>query len=64
MVLNSTSDVTIVGNLFSGLRPKALTVEGKTSRRVIFADNVLTDAVGEQQELEASVVKNNLEPIK
>ena len=64
MVLNGTSDITVVGNLFSSVRPKALTIEGKPSKRVLFADNVLTDVVSEHKNLDASLVKDNLGPAK
>ncbi len=64
MVLNGTSDVTVVGNLFSGVRPKALTIKGKPSKRVLFADNVLTDVASDHNKLNASLVKDNLEPAK
>ncbi len=64
MVLNGTSDVTVVGNLFSSVRPKALTIEGKPSKRVLFADNVLTDVASDHNKLDTSLVKNNLEPAK
>jgi len=62
MILNGTSDIAIVGNLFSSVRPKALTVEGKQSNRVLFADNVLTDVASDHKKLNASLVKDNLEP--
>jgi len=62
MILNGTSDVTIVGNLFSSVRPKALTVEGKQNSRVLFTDNVLTDVASDHHKLNASLVKDNLEP--
>ncbi|MCH7558847.1 MAG: right-handed parallel beta-helix repeat-containing protein [Planctomycetes bacterium] len=64
MVLNGTSDVTVVGNLFSSVRPKALTIEGKPSKRVLFADNVLTDVASDHNKLNASLVKDNLETAK
>ncbi len=60
LVLEGTSDITIVGNLFSGVKPKALTLRGKPSRRVIFTDNVLTDVESDHGKLKASVVKDNL----
>jgi hypothetical protein len=62
MVLNGTSDIAIVGNLFSSLRPKALTVEGEPSKFVLFTSNVLTDVASDHRELHASIVKDNLEP--
>jgi parallel beta-helix repeat protein len=61
MVLNGTSDVTVVGNLFSSVRPKALRVEGQTSESVLFADNVLVDVNSDHRKLSTSLVKDNLE---
>ncbi|UCC97607.1 MAG: right-handed parallel beta-helix repeat-containing protein, partial [Phycisphaerales bacterium] len=61
MVLNGTSGIAVTGNLFSGLRPKAVAVEGRASKNVLFTDNVLVDTAGDQNKLEASVVKDNLE---
>jgi parallel beta-helix repeat protein len=61
IVLEATSDVTIVGNVFSGLKPKALTLRGKPSRRVVFASNVLTNVESDHGKLEDSVVKDNVE---
>jgi hypothetical protein len=61
VVLNGTSNVALTGNLFSGLRPKALSLEGPASRHVLFSDNVLVDTVGDHKKLEASLVKDNLE---
>lgn len=61
MVLNGTSGIAVTGNLFSGLRPNALSVEGPASRHVLFSDNVLVDTAGNHKKLKASLVKNNLE---
>ena len=61
MVLNGTSGIAVTGNLFSSLRPKALTVEGRVSKHVLFSDNVFVDTAGEHKKLEASMVKDNLE---
>jgi hypothetical protein len=61
VVLNGTSGVALTGNLFSGLRPNALSLEGPASRHVLFSDNVLVDTAGEHKKLEASLVKDNLE---
>jgi len=60
MVLNGTSGIAVAGNLFSGVRPKALTVEGQASKHVLFSDNVLVDTAGDDKKLEASLVKDNL----
>jgi len=61
MVLDGTSGVTVVGNLFSGVRPKAITVEGRPSTSVVFTDNVLIDVSSDHEKLEASLVKDNLD---
>ena len=61
VVLDGTSGITVVGNLFSGLRPKALAVEGKPSTNVVFTDNVLIDVSSDHKKLDGSLVKDNLE---
>jgi len=61
MVLEGTSDVTVVGNLFSSVRPKALTIKGRPSKRVLFSDNVLVDVSSDHKKLDSSLVKDNLE---
>lgn len=52
--------VTVVGNLFAGLRPKALTVKGKPSEAVLFCGNMLADAEHDCDKLDKSLVNNNL----
>jgi hypothetical protein len=64
MVLNGTSDITVVGNLFSSVRPKALTVKGRPSKCVLFADNVLVDVASDHKKLDVSLVKDNLETVR
>ena len=61
MTLSGTSDVTVSGNLFSGVKPKALDASGEPSRRILFSNNVLTDAVSDHGKLTDSVVTDNLE---
>ncbi len=63
MVLEATSDVTVVGNLFSSVRPKALTVKGrpKPTKGVLFSNNVLVDVTSDHKKLKASIVKDNLD---
>ena len=61
MVLDGTSGITVVGNLFSGVRPKALAVEGKPSTSIVFTDNVLIDVSSDHEKLDASLVKDNLD---
>lgn len=61
MVLNSTSDITVVGNLFSSVQPKALTIKGTPSECVLFTNNVLVDVDSDHKKLGTSLVKDNLE---
>jgi parallel beta-helix repeat protein len=56
MKLEGTSDVAISGNLFSSVRPKAVVVAGQPTRRVLFADNVLTDTDSDHAKLQDSVI--------
>lgn len=44
LVLDGTRDVTITGNVFSGLRPKAVACQGKESEGIIFSDNRIVDS--------------------
>ncbi|MHC4104774.1 MAG: hypothetical protein ACYSR9_07540, partial [Planctomycetota bacterium] len=60
MVLEGTSYVTVVGNLFSSIRPKALTIKGEQSKYVLFGDNVLVDVDSEHWKLGRSLVEDNL----
>ncbi|MBW7990587.1 MAG: hypothetical protein FVQ84_11315 [Planctomycetes bacterium] len=64
MVLEGTSDVTVVGNLFSSVRPKALTIKGQPSKRVLFSDNVLVDVDSEHWRLGSSIVEDNLGAVR
>jgi hypothetical protein len=60
MVLRGTLEIAVVGNLFSGVRPKALAAEGEPSRCIPFCDNVLVDSPSDDEKLETSSVENNL----
>jgi parallel beta-helix repeat protein len=60
MVLEGTSYITVVGNLFSSVRPKALTTKGEQSKHVLFSDNALVDVDSEHWRLGSSVVEDNL----
>ncbi len=63
LTLDGTSDVVAVGNLFSGLGPKAVATRtsDRTSRRVLFSDNVLTDSAADFGGLRDSAVIDNLD---
>lgn len=49
LLLENSSHVTITGNVFAGLRPKAVTVEGETEG-IVFAHNVLVDTESDLKE--------------
>ncbi len=61
IVLEGTSDVAISGNLFSGLKTNALTLEGSPSRRVLFSNNVLSQVKPGDEGLIDSHVKDNVQ---
>ena len=63
MFLAGTSEIAVVGNLFSSVRPKALTLKGAESKRVNFSGNVLTDVNSDQKKLRDSLVGSNLEAL-
>ncbi len=60
MVFEGATDISVVGNLFSSVRPKALLLKGKPSKRVNFSGNVITDTQSDHENLKNSVVENNL----
>jgi len=59
LVLASTSDVNISSNVFSGVGPKAVGLDGESSR-ILFADNVLTDVQSDHGNLKQSLTADNL----
>jgi parallel beta-helix repeat protein len=60
MKLEGATDVTVSGNLFASVRPKALSASGDPSKRVLFGDNVITDAESDHDRLQESAVGTNL----
>ena len=60
MVLNGTSGIAVSSNLFSGLRPKAISVEGEPSKHILFTDNLVIDGISDHKKLEASWARDNL----
>ncbi len=59
--LEGTTDVAVVGNVFAGVRPKAVELPGDQSQRVNFSDNVLTDVTSDHGQLQRSLAEGNLE---
>jgi len=41
IILENTAEIAISGNVFSGLRPKAILLEGEASEHVVFTGNVI-----------------------
>jgi hypothetical protein len=60
LTLDGAKDIVVVGNLFSSVRPQALSIEGKPVSGVLFTDNALVDAAADSGKLSESVVKDNL----
>lgn len=60
IVLEATDDVSISGNVFSGLSDKALTLV-EESRGIVFSDNVLSDVASDHEQIrEGTVVDNHV----
>ena len=60
LVLEGAHDVTVSGNVFSGVRPKALELRGDTVRRIVFTGNVLTDVESDHDQASDSVIADNI----
>jgi parallel beta-helix repeat protein len=61
LVLESTSRVGIVGNMFSGVKPSAVELRGQKSEGINFTGNLLIDTESEHGDLVESVIEDNLE---
>jgi len=61
ILLESTRDIAISGNLFSGLETPAIAVQGE-NQRVAFTGNVLTEVESQHGKLPQSVIADNVEP--
>ena len=59
--LESTSEIAISGNQFSGLKPAAISLGKEPSKRIVFANNVITDSVSQHGQLKEAINSNNLE---
>ena len=55
LVLEGTRSVTVAGNLFSSLLPKAVELRGAESRQILFGDNLLVDSPSDHEQLQQSV---------
>jgi hypothetical protein len=60
LVLDATQDVSISGNVFSGLTTKAVELVGEP-RGIVFANNVLSGVDSDHGQLKSAAVSNNLE---
>jgi parallel beta-helix repeat protein len=59
--LESTSEIVISGNQFSGLKPAAVSLGGQPSKRIVFSSNVITDSASQHGQLQEAINSNNLE---
>ena len=62
--LESTSEISITGNQFSGLKPAAISLGDSPSSRVLFTGNVITESASEHAQLKDGLTDRNLEPKK
>ena len=62
LVLEGTTDVTVSGNLFSSVLPKAIELRGEPSKRVAVTGNVLSEVTSDHDKLVGSIIENNVEP--
>ncbi len=60
IVLNGASDIAISGNLFSGLDGEAVVTDGTGAARVLFGNNVITEAGDVPRNLPTEHVTDNL----
>lgn len=60
LVLAGTNNISVTGNVFAGVKPKAVSADDATSR-VTFVGNTLTDVASDHAELKQSVVDSNVE---
>jgi parallel beta-helix repeat protein len=56
ITLEGGPDLAISGNLFAGVRPKALETRGEPSRRVLFSSNVVVDADSDHESVPQSLL--------
>ncbi|MGH9339632.1 MAG: right-handed parallel beta-helix repeat-containing protein [Acidobacteriota bacterium] len=62
VTLAGASHVVFSGNLFGGVRPKALSLENSSSQGILFSNNVIVDAQSDHSQLKNdSLVKDNLD---
>ena len=59
--MEGTSDVGIVGNMFSDVQPGAMELRGDPSKRVNFSGNVVVGGKSDHEKLRESIIMNNLE---
>jgi parallel beta-helix repeat protein len=58
LVLDNTNDIAVTGNVYSGLTTKAVILQGKSMRGIVFSHNVLADVDSEHETLEGQVLDN------
>jgi hypothetical protein len=58
MVIDGGQDIGVTGNVFSGVRPKALELTGNENRGVLFGDNLLVDSTADQEPADSKFTGN------
>ena len=61
VVLETTSDVTLSGNIFSGLTEAAIAQTGEASHRINVTGNIFVDVESQHTDLEG-MISDNIEP--
>ncbi len=61
VLLEGTRDITLTGNVFSGLTEKAVTLGGEPSERIVFTGNVLVGVETDVQGLNPAMTNTNLQ---
>lgn len=59
--LDGTTDISLTGNVFASLQPKAIELTAAKTRRVAVTGNVLTDVADDRGQLHDSAIGSNVE---
>jgi len=54
LTLEAARDITVSGNLFSSLKPKAVAIGGPASQNILFGDNVLVDVQSDHKQFKTT----------
>lgn len=54
LTLEATRDITVSGNLFSSVKPRAVALDGPPSHNLLFGDNVLIDVTSDHKQIKTT----------